>query len=508
MTNTTSQEKIGHLIKKIRKRQGLTQKDFAEILGTSQSAVARIESGQQNLTTGKLDTISQKLGRQVISVSDESLDFQITGPNELSGEVTTNTSKNGSVALLCATLLNRQPTTLHGIAQIEAVYRIITVLESIGVTVDWTDDNTVKVTPPDTLDLDSMNEETARKTRSVLMLIGPLAHRRDQFTIPHAGGCKMGERTTSAHEHVFNAFGIDIESKGDHYQVDASSMQAPSQEIVMYEASDTATINALLCATLTKGRTDISFATPNYQVQDICFFLQECGVGVDGVGTHQLSISGQQSIDEPITHHNSEDPIESMMFVSAALTTGSKLTIKRCPIDFLKLELLKLETMGADIERSDTYKADNGKTGLVDLTVRKSDLQALPNKIHALPYPGINTDNLPFFVPIATQAEGKTNILDWMWENRAIYFTELNRLGADITLADPHRVFIDGPTDLKSAQIVCPPALRPSMIILIGMLGADGTSILRNVQSIHRGYEDVARRLNDIGADIEVISDI
>jgi len=505
---SASQEKIGDFIKKLRQQRGLTQSEFADMLETSQSAVARIESGDQNLTTDTLEKISEVLNRRLVSFSGESLDFQITGPTELSGEVVTNTSKNGSVALLCATLVNNQPTTLHGIAQIEAVYRIITVLESIGVTIDWTDDNTVRVTPPDTLDIENMDEETARKTRSVLMLIGPLAHRKDSFRIPHAGGCEMGERTTSAHEHVFNAFGIDIESKDDHYQIDASSMQAPDEEIVMYEASDTATVNALLCAALTENSTQISFATPNYQVQDVCFFLQECGVSVDGVGTHQLSVTGQQVIDEPITHHNSEDPIESMMFISAALTTDSKLTIKRSPVDFLKLELLKLETMGAQIERSDTYKADNGETDLVDLTVRKSDLKALPNKIHALPYPGINTDNLPFFVPIATQAEGKTNILDWMWENRAIYFTELNRLGADVTLADPHRVFIDGPTDLKPAQIVCPPALRPSMIILIGMLTAEGTSILRNVQSIHRGYEDVARRLNDIGADIEVISDI
>jgi UDP-N-acetylglucosamine 1-carboxyvinyltransferase len=505
---SASQKKIGDFITKLRQQRELTQSEFADMLETSQSAVARIESGNQNLTTDTLEKISEVLNRRLLSFSGDSLDFQITGPTELSGEVVTNTSKNGSVALLCATLLNNQPTTLHGIAQIEAVYRIITVLESIGVTVDWTDDNTVKVTPPDILDLDSMDEETARKTRSVLMLIGPLAHRKDNFRIPHAGGCKMGERTTSAHEYVFSAFGIDIESKDDHYQIDASSMQAPNEEVVMYEASDTATINALLCAALTKGQTDISFATPNYQVQDICFFLQECGVDIDGVGTHQLSVVGEKSIDQPVTHHNSEDPIESMMFISAALTTDSKLTIKRSPVDFLKLELLKLETMGAQIERSDTYKADNGETDLVDFTVRKSDLKALPNKIHALPYPGINTDNLPFFVPIATQTEGKTNILDWMWENRAIYFTELNRLGADITLADPHRVFIDGPTDLKPAQIVCPPALRPSMIILIGMLTAEGTSILRNVQSIHRGYEDVARRLNDIGADIEVISDI
>src|SRR5690606_10032763 len=123
----------------------------------------------------------------------------------------------------------------------------------------------------------------------------------------------------------------------------------------------------------------------------------------------------------------------------------------------------------------------------------------------ALPYPGINTDNLPFFVPIATQTEGTTLIHDWMWENRAIYFTELNRLGANVVLADPHRVFITGPTKLKGAQVVCPPALRPAMIILIAMLAAEGESILRNVYSINRGYEDVAKRLNSIGADIEVL---
>ena len=508
MTNTTSQEKIGHLIKKMRKRQGLTQKDFAEILGTSQSAVARIESGQQNLTTAKLDTISQKLGRQVISVSDESLDFRINGPTQLSGTIATNTSKNGSVALLCAALVNHKTTTLSGIAQIEAVYRIISVLESIGVEVVWSDEDTVEVTPPDTFDLENMDEETARKTRSVLMLIGPLAHRRDEFTIPHAGGCKMGNRTTSAHDHVFASFGINISTETDYYEIDASEFQAPTEEIVMYEASDTATINALVCAALCDSTVEISFSTPNYQVQDVCFLLEKYGLQIDGIGTHQLSITGKNEIGVRTEHENSEDPIESMMFISACLTTNSQLTIKRCPIDFLKLELLKLQEMGAQITKTDTYKSANGRTDLVDITVYPSELKALDVKLHALPYPGINADNLPFFVPIGTQAQGTTNILDWMWENRAIYFTELNRLGADITLADPHRVFIDGPTDLKPAQIVCPPALRPSMIILIAMLASSGQSVLRNVESINRGYEDISKRLNSIGADIEIISTI
>jgi len=174
----------------------------------------------------------------------------------------------------------------------------------------------------------------------------------------------------------------------------------------------------------------------------------------------------------------------------------------------LSLELIKLKAMGLKYKISKEYFAENKKTKLVDITIFPSKLKALKDKIHAQPYPGINSDNLPFFVPIATQAEGTTLIHDWMWENRAIYFTELNRLGANISLADPHRVFINGPTKLKSAQVVCPPALRPAMIILIAMLAAPGVSVLRNVYSINRGYEDVVSRLNSIGASIDKITGV
>jgi UDP-N-acetylglucosamine 1-carboxyvinyltransferase len=161
--------------------------------------------------------------------------------------------------------------------------------------------------------------------------------------------------------------------------------------------------------------------------------------------------------------------------------------------------------MGLKYTQSEEYLSGNGMTKLVDITVKPSKLVALSDNIHALPYPGINSDNLPFFVPIATQAEGTTFIHDWMWENRAIYFTELNRLNANIHLADPYRVMIQGPTELSAAQIICPPALRPSMIILIAMLAAPGTSILRNFYAIRRGYENIAERLNSIGANVKVL---
>src|SRR3989344_8151853 len=155
---------------------------------------------------------------------------------------------------------------------------------------------------------------------------------------------------------------------------------------------------------------------------------------------------------------------------------------------------------------SKPYLAHNNKTKLVDITIKPSKLKALYDKIHAQPYPGINTDNLPFFVPIATQAKGTTLIHDWMWEDRAIFFTELNRLGASVRLADPHRVFVEGPTRLKGAQIVCPPALRPAVMLMVAMIGAEGKSILRNVYAINRGYEDIVGRLNKIGAKIKMLN--
>lgn len=501
----TNQAKIGLLIKSIREKKGLTQTLLAERLKTSQSAVARMESGLQNFTSKEIEKISAALESKLISV-DETMDFKITGNCKLSGEVNTNPSKNGALGLLCAALLNKSTTTLKGIPKIEEVNRLIEVLKSIGVKVSWTTNQTVVIVPPKQFDLSALNTKSASKIRSVLMLIGSLSHYVRKFIIPHAGGCKMGNRTIEAHRHGLSLLGISIKTTSIDYVVEVKKFKPT--KVVMYEASDTATENVLMAAALIPGETIVEFASPNYQVQDVCFFLQHCGVKIEGVGTTTLKIYGVKEINKEIDYHNSEDPIESMMFLSAAITTSSHLKVKRCPIDFLQLELLKLKKMGLKYRLSQEYVSYNKQTKLVDVEVFPSKLKALTDKIHAQPYPGINTDNLPFFVPIATQAAGRTLIHDWMWENRAIYFTELNRLGASVALADPHRVFINGPTKLIATQIVCPPALRPAVIILIAMLRAEGVSILRNVYSIYRGYEEIAERLNKIGAKIEIIRNI
>ncbi len=502
MKKQTEQQKIGYFIKELRERRGMTQEAFAKALETSQSSIPRMEKGEQNFTTELLSKISTVLEHQIVSINS-SIDFQINGGKKLSGTIATNYSKNGSVGLLCASLLNKGKTTLHGIARIEEVNRVIEILESIGVSVKWIDKNSVLITPPAVFKMDKINVESAVRTRSVIMLIGPLIHLLPQFSIPHASGCKLGKRTISAHTYALEDLGTNIKTTSDKYEITTKKLKPAN--IIMYEAGDTACENILTAVSKINGTTTISFASANYMVQEICFFLEKLGVKIDGIGTSTLVVHGVEDINMDIEYHNSEDPIESMMFISAAIVTDSELIITRCPIDFLSLELEKLRRMGLKYKILKKYQSYNGRTNLIDLKILPSKLKALEDKIHANPYPGINMDNLPFFVPIAIRAKGQTMIHDWVYENRAIYFTELNRLGASVTLADPHRVYIQGGTPLKPAQVVCPPALRPAMIILIGMLGASGISILRNVYMIDRGYEEIADRLNGIGADIKIL---
>ncbi len=494
------QAKIGLFIKDLREERGLTQAELADSLGSSQSAIARMEKGEQNLTIAQLAKVSELLGHQILSLQ-KSIDFEVTGGRTLSGKVRTNYSKNGAINMLCASLLNKGKTTLHGIPRIEEVFRYIEIMESLGVSVRWIEKDTLEIIPPKELDFDKMNLESARKTRS-FTFVGALIHWTKKMTFPHSGGCKMGERTIAAHKYGLGKFGVKIKTLSDNYLINYTKLKPA--EFVLYESSDTGAIGMLIAAAGIPGKSVIRFAPPNYQVQDVCFLIQKMGVQIEGIGTTTLTVYGRENINETVDHWNSEDPIESMFFLSAGIVTKSTLTVTHCPIEFMELEIEKLRQMGVKFSMTKSYKSNNERTLLRDITVKPSKLVAPVEKLHAQPFPGMQNDNLPFFVPIATQAKGTTLIHDWTWENRAIYFTELNKLGANVRLVDPHRAFIEGPTKLKGAQIVCPPALRPSAVILIAMLGAEGTSVLRNVYSITRGYEEIAERLNALGAKIRV----
>lgn len=431
--------------------------------------------------------------------------FTINGGKKLHGTITVNGSKNAAVALLAASVMNQGTTTLHNVPQIEEVNRWVEILESIGMRISR-DGATMTLVAPRTLTVDAINVASATKTRSALMLIASLVGRLQHYRIPQAGGCKLGARTIKPHLYALENYGVQIDVVKEGYDITVEKLH-PCARNVLYESGDTVTESALFAAAQIPGKTVISMASANYMVQDLCFFLEALGVKIEGIGTSTLTVYGKKRIAADVTYTISEDPIEAMFFISLAIVTKSELVIRRAPMEFLELELLKLEKMGQQYVIERQYTAANKRTRLVDIRIIPSKLTALEDKIHAMPFPGINMDNLPFFVPIAMAAKGTTLIHDWVFENRAVYYTELNRLGGAITLIDSHRVTVDGPTVFKSADLTSPPALRPAAIMLVAMLAAKGTSVLRDVYAINRGYENLQDRLRAIGADITLVEE-
>jgi UDP-N-acetylglucosamine 1-carboxyvinyltransferase len=501
--------RIGNLIRDARKHRGWTQTQLAEVLNTSQSAVNRIEKGHQNLTLEMLARIGEALDSEIVSLGGGPVHLRVAGGRQLSGSIDVKSSKNAGVALLCASLLNKGRTTLRKVARIEEVNRLLEVLNSIGVRTTWLNDaGDLEIVPPAQLDLDAMDAEAARRTRSIIMFLGPLLHREDTFQLPYAGGCDLGTRTVEPHMAALRPFGLDVKATGGEYHAMVNRAVTPGKPIVLTERGDTVTENAIMAAARYDGVTVIRNASSNYMVQDLCFYLDLLGVRIDGIGSTTLTVHGVREIDVDVDYAPSEDPIEAMSLLTAAIVTGSEVTIRRAPVEFLEIELALLEEMGLDYSRSDEYLAENGRTRLVDLVTRPSRLHAPIDKIHPMPFPGLNIDNLPFFAVIAASATGQTLIHDWVYENRAIYLTDLNKLGGRVKLLDPHRVMVEGPTHWSGAEIMCPPALRPAVVTLIAMMAAKGTSVLRSVYVINRGYEDLATRLNSLGAQIETFRDI
>ncbi len=433
------------------------------------------------------------------------MNYKVVGGRKLSGTVTTNTSKNAAVVLLAASLLNRGTTTLKRMPRIEEVKRLIEFMHSIGVSIERQGNGDIVITPPDSFDLTHPNRESAQRTRSIAMFIAPLAHVMNSFDLPAPSGCDLGKRSLGAHIDALAKLGIEItgDEKTHTYHVETKDL-SPS-EIIMYEASDTGTENVLMAAAKIPGKTIIKFASANYMVQDLCFFLEKAGVKIEGIGTSTLVVHGVEDIHTKLVMSPGEDPIESMFFIALAATTKSELAIKRCPIDFLELELAILEHMGLRHTRGPVYAAENGRTLLRDITILPSELVAPPEKIAPRPYPGINIDNLPYFVPVATQAKGETLIHDWVYEIRSSYYLEMSKLGAHIEKLDQHRVLVKGPTPLHGTNIKAPPAFRPASILLIGMLAAEGNSTLYDVYPINRGYENLHERLTKLGASVEAV---
>lgn len=503
---SATSESIGRLIHDARVARNWSQQRLAEEIGTAQSAIHRIENGQQNLSLSMIDRLATALEQPLIQTATKgAMNYRVQGPTKLSGSISVKSSKNAAVALLCASMLNKGKTTLRGIARIEEVDRICEVLESIGVKLTWTnDDRDLVIRCPERLDPSGMNQRAAKRTRSILMFLGPLMHELGEFELPYAGGCDLGARTVHPHMAGLKKLGLSVSASDGEYHASVAKDDSTEHQVTLIERGDTVTENVLMSAARTRGTTIIRNASGNYMVQDLCFFLQALGVEIEGVGTTTLRITGVEDIEVDVEYHISEDPIEAMSLLTAGIVTQSELTVQRCPIEFLEVELAILDEMGQQLELSDEYLSGNGKTRLADIKLVPSKLKAPLDKIHPMPFPGLNIDNLPFFAVICATAEGQSRIYDWVYDSRALHLAKLNDLGANVQLMDAHRLLVIGPTNWRGRTIETPPALRPAVCLFLAALAARGTTKLKDVYIINRGYEDLPQRLNKLGADIQV----
>ncbi|MFH1286293.1 MAG: UDP-N-acetylglucosamine 1-carboxyvinyltransferase [Candidatus Magasanikbacteria bacterium] len=426
--------------------------------------------------------------------------FFIKGGKKLKGEIPVSAGKNAPVALLCAALLIKGQITLKNMTRGQEVQRVLEILESIGVQIGWNSETELILEVPDTLNIKNIDRHACEVTRISILLFGALAAREKKFKIYKAGGCKLGNRTVRPHTLALEKLGVHVDSHDDYYEVQTKKLKGA--KVVMYEAGDTPTENIIIAAALAEGETVIKFASANYMVQQVCYFLEAAGAKIEGIGNTTLKIIGVKSLKTNVEYAVSPDPVDAMAWIALGITTKSPLNIIGCPIDFLELELEKLSVMGQKFQLKNDRFAENGKTPLVDIEIIPSDLVALPDKLAPQPFPGINIDNVPLFIPILTQAEGRTLVHDWIYENRAIYYLEFQKLGANVLLLDPHRVMIEGSTKLKANEVICPPAIRPGMALLIAMIAAEGESILRNTYPIERAYDGLLERLHGVGADI------
>ncbi len=429
----------------------------------------------------------------------------INGGKKLHGEITNQSAKNSAVAILCASVMIKGKVVLSDVPQIEEVNRILELLGSLGVIIERISPGKLSLDASKGLNLDNIDKHASEVTRSSLLLLGALSSRPVNYKLYKSGGCRLGERTVRPHLFALESFGISVVSKQKFYEVKNNNLRSAS--IVMYESGDTPTENAVMAAVLAPGKSIIRMASANYMVQDLCYFLRQAGAKIEGVGTTTLVIEGVKQLKPVANYFIMPDPIAAMTFLSAAIVTGSHLVIKNCPMDFLDLEIYKLEKMGQKLQVKNERKYKDGPFRLADIEVWPSKLKALPDKIYGRPFPGLNIDNLPLFVPILAKANGRTLVHDWAYESRAVYNLELQKLGAKITLLDLHRTWVEGPTKFKANEVVCPPALRPAVNVLIAMLAAKGRSILRNTYVIDRGYENLYDILNKVGADISVVDD-
>lgn len=419
--------------------------------------------------------------------------FSIEGGIPLRGEVTPSGNKNAALPLLCAAILTDEPVILHNIPMIRDVIHMRKLIESLGVTFEELDAHTWKVQAKN-VEAAKLDPDLCRRVRASILLAGPMCARCGGLLLPPPGGDVIGRRRVDTHILALVKLGANaFYDRQYHFEVKG---RLRGCDILMDEASVTATENAIMAAVTAEGTTILRNAASEPHIQELCHLLNKMGAKISNIGSNILTIEGVDSL------HGAEytigpDYLEVVSYIGAAAMTRGEVLIHNAGVEYLDMVSLVFKRMGVHWET-------NGSDILVPDSQRMAvepDLGGAIPEISVMPWPAFPSDLMSIAIVIATQVKGSILFHDWMYPSRMYFTDKLVGMGAQIVLCDPHRCIVQGPTRLYPENLESPD-IRAGMALLLATLATPGKSTIRNIGQIERGYERVDEKLNALGARI------
>ena len=432
--------------------------------------------------------------------------FKVQGGLKLKGALHPQGAKNEALQVLCAVLLTPEEIIMHNIPDIRDVNILIDLLRDLNVKVKQISKGSYSFKADD-INIDYLTSEDYKlkssKIRGSIMIVGPLLSRFGKGYIPRPGGDKIGRRRVDTHFIGFENLGAKFEynNKEEFYKVSCEKLTGTN--MLLDEASVTGTANIIMTAVMAEGKTKIYNAACEPYLQQLCKMLNSMGAKISGVGSNLLYIEGVKSLGG-CTHRILPDMIEIGSFIGLAALTQSEITIKNVSYENLGLIPSVFKKLGILIERKgDDIYIPSQKNYEIQNFIDGSILT-----ISDAPWPGFTPDLLSIVLVVASQAKGSVLIHQKMFESRLFFVDKLIDMGAQIILCDPHRATVIGSNhQIKfKATTMTSPDIRAGVSLLLAALAADGESTIHNVEQIDRGYQDIDKRLNAIGANIKRIN--
>ncbi len=414
--------------------------------------------------------------------------FIIEGGRKLNGDIWVSGAKNAALPIIAATLLTDDECVLDNMPRISDVETLLNILKSLGSSAVWTGEHQVTICNRDST-LHNPDYHLVKSLRASILFLGSFLTRFHTIDIAEPGGCIIGNRPLDTHFLGLSKLGARIDKKKGIYKLSSKGLHGA--EIILLEASVTATENVLMAAVCARGTTVIKNVACEPHVQDLVLFLQKIGADIEGNGTTTLTIQGVSTL-HGTTHTIIPDTIEAGTFIILGIANKGKLRVHNVIPEHMEVVLEKLRVMGAKFDIS-------GHT----VTVHSYGAMCA-TKIDARPYPGIPTDLQSIFGVLATQVQGTTLIWDTLFEGRMGYIQELVRMGANAVVCDPHRVLVTGPTPLYGQEIHSFDLRAGAAMIIAGLI-ASGRTVINSAEIVDRGYEHIVERLQAIGASIQCV---